>query len=146
MTDTRLRVKFSHEGSDWIVEVMDEPRIHSFGRTLAKARTNILDAAALWYEVHPESIEMDPVFDISGEAFKLLEQLQEARADAARYEEVVRKLTNQAVQELLNRRVSMRDAAEILHLSHQRIQQIAAKLTEYMSRLDTRAGGKKAAR
>jgi predicted RNase H-like HicB family nuclease len=146
MTDAKLRVKFTHEGSDWLVEVMEEPRIHSFGRTLAKARMNIVDAAALWYEVHPESIEIVPVFDISGEAFKLLEQLQQARADAARYEEVVRNLTNQAVQELLNRRVSMRDAAEILQLSHQRIQQIAAKLAEYMSRLDTRAGGKKTPR
>lgn len=142
----RIRVKFNHEGSDWLVEDMDEPRIHSFGRTLAKARSNIIDAAALWYEVHPESIEIVSVFDISGEAFKLLEQLQQARADAARHEEAVRNLTSQAVQELLNRRVSMRDAAEILQLSHQRIQQIAAKLGEYVSRLDTRAGGKKTAR
>ena len=40
----------------WLVELADEPRVHSFGRTLTKARAHIVDAAALWYEVEPDRL------------------------------------------------------------------------------------------
>lgn len=122
-----IRVKFSQEGSDWLVEDLDEPRIHSFGRSVSKARAKIIDAAALWYEIDPEAIEVAPVFAFEDDLPRILDQLREARVEYSEVEDQVRGLTEAAVSELLRRHVSMRDAAEILGLSHQRIQQIAAK-------------------
>lgn len=122
-----IRVKFTQEGSDWLVEDADEPRIHSFGRTVAKARTNIIDAAALWYEIEPEAVEVVSLFSVGDDLLQILDQLRDARAEYSDVEDQVRALTAAAVSELLRRHVSMRDAAEILGLSHQRIQQIAAK-------------------
>ena len=130
MTATRsatIQVKFTQEGSDWLVEDLDEPRIHSFGRTVAKARANIIDAAALWYEIDPEAVEVIPVFAFGDDLPRILDQLSQARVEYSAVEDQVRALTDAAVRELLRRHVSMRDAAEILGLSHQRIQQIAAK-------------------
>lgn len=130
-TDTpkRIRVKFAQEGSDWLVEDLDEPRVHSFGRSVAKARTNIIDAAALWYEIDPNAVEVIPVFAFADDLPRILDELGEAKVESSRVEGQVRTLTATAVAELLRRHVSMRDAAEILGLSHQRIQQIAAKAT-----------------
>jgi len=122
-----IRVKFTQEGSDWLVEDFDEPRIHSFGRTVAKARANIVDAAALWYDIDHEAVEVVPIFAFGDDLPRILDQLSEARVEYSEVEDQVRALTDTAVAELLRRRVSMRDAAEILGLSHQRIQQIAAK-------------------
>jgi predicted RNase H-like HicB family nuclease len=42
----------------WIVELLDEPRVHTYGRTLTKARENIRDAAALWFETQPGSLTL----------------------------------------------------------------------------------------
>jgi len=125
----KIRVKFTQEGSDWLVEDLDEPRIHSFGRSVAKARANIIDAAALWYEVDPKVVGVTPVFAFADDLPRILEELGEAKVESSRVDDQVRSLTATAIAELLRRRVSMRDAAEILGLSHQRIQQIAAKAT-----------------
>lgn len=40
----------------WLVELAEEPRVHTYGRTLAKARDHIRDATALWFEVAPEEV------------------------------------------------------------------------------------------
>ncbi len=130
----KIRVMFTPEGSDWLVEDLSEPRIHSFGRTVSKARANIIDAAALWYEIDPKAVEVIPVFAFADDLPRILEELGEAKVESSRVDNQVRALTATAVEELLRRGVSMRDAAEILGLSHQRIQQIAAKGTAAVAR------------
>ena len=42
----------------WLVELVEEPRIHTYGRTLAKAREHIADAAALWFQVAPDQLDL----------------------------------------------------------------------------------------
>jgi predicted RNase H-like HicB family nuclease len=42
----------------WLVELEQEPRAHSNGRTLAKAREHIVDATALWFEVGPDDLSL----------------------------------------------------------------------------------------
>ena len=42
----------------WLVELREEPRVHTYGRTLAKAREHIFDATALWFEVAPEDLNL----------------------------------------------------------------------------------------
>jgi len=46
-------------GAAWIVELVEEPRCHTFGRTLRAAQRNIREAAAAWYEVEPSQVEVD---------------------------------------------------------------------------------------
>ncbi len=78
----------------WLVELEEEPRVHTYGRTLAKAREHIVDASALWFEVPPEDLDL----------------VEDIRLPAL----------------VKDGRLSVRDAADVLGLSHQRVQQLLA--------------------
>lgn len=109
----------------WEVELEEEPRVHTFGRTLAKARAHISEATAAW-------------FDVGGDAFELREEvrlpkvvkdrlakalLERARADAAN--QAALSTTREAAEALVRTgNLSTRDAADLLGLSHQRVQQL----------------------
>jgi predicted RNase H-like HicB family nuclease len=52
----RCTAVYERDGSGmWTVELFEKPRVHSYGRTLAKARANITDAASLWFG-RPETV------------------------------------------------------------------------------------------
>jgi predicted RNase H-like HicB family nuclease len=111
----------------WLVELLEEPRVHTYGRTLAKAREHIVDATALWYEVAPE--ELDIVEDIRlPEPVKAsLELARREREHAQSAQEVAAGATRDAARALVKEgRLSVRDAADLLGLSHQRVQQLLA--------------------
>jgi predicted RNase H-like HicB family nuclease len=111
----------------WLVELLEEPRVHTYGRTLAKAREHIVDATALWYEVAPE--ELDIVEDIRlPEPVKAsLELARREREHAQSAQEVAAGATRDAARALVKEgRLSVRDAADVLGLSHQRVQQLLA--------------------
>ncbi len=40
----KYTARYTFEDGDWIVEIDQAPEVHSFGRTLARARENIRDA------------------------------------------------------------------------------------------------------
>lgn len=58
------RIHRDAEGSAWLAEVAEEPRVHTYGRTLAAATENIREALALWLEVeaggevHPAGLDV----------------------------------------------------------------------------------------
>jgi predicted RNase H-like HicB family nuclease len=37
----------------WLAQLAEEPRVHTFGRSLGEAEYQIEDAARLWYQVEP---------------------------------------------------------------------------------------------
>ena len=124
-TKKRVEVRFSPDDNGmWLVEVIDEPRIHSHGRTIERADFNIREALALWHGETEDDFTVVPRYDLPKRLLQLVEQASELRQAARDLEEDLQRKTERAAKELSARGVSRRDAATLLGLSHQRVQQL----------------------
>ena len=112
----------------WIVYIRGHRHeIHSFARSLRKARENIREALSLWYDDAGtarivDRIELEPT---------LKEELAETEELARIHSEVARKLAarrQRTVRTLQRSGMGTRDIAELLDLSQQRVSQIARGL------------------
>lgn len=111
------------ESGSWLAELVEEPRIHTWGRSLASVRSNIAEAAELWFdadEVHLEE-EFPPWI---GSA---LDEAVPVRLEAERAAEAAAEATIEAVRALTDRGLSRRDIADLLGISYQRVQQLVAE-------------------
>jgi predicted RNase H-like HicB family nuclease len=111
----------------WLVELAEEPRVHTYGRTLAKAREHIIDATALWFEVAPEELDIVEDIRLPEPVKATLELARREREHAQAAQEAAAGATREAARALVkDGRLSVRDAADVLGLSHQRVQQLLA--------------------
>ena len=112
------------EGSNWLVELDEEPRVHTFARTLAKAEENIRDATALWFE--NDDVALKHVYqDLPLETSDIVWAARAARAEMASAEDRALEVTRQAAHRLMEvAGLSLRDAAHLLGISHQRLHQL----------------------
>jgi len=111
----------------WLVELEEEPRVHTYGRTLAKAREHIVDATALWFEVAPEDLNLVEDVRLPARVKATLELARKEREHAQVAQEAAAGATREAARALVkDGRLSVRDAADVLGLSHQRVQQLLA--------------------
>jgi len=128
------RVVFERDDNDrWFVHCPDVPGAHSHGRTLASARSNIREAIGLVLDIPDgSSIELaeeiqlgDPILQES------VEQARQLRHRANGIEQQTRTATVAAIERsaVSDTTLSMRDLADLLGLSHQRVQQISASGT-----------------
>jgi predicted RNase H-like HicB family nuclease len=111
----------------WLVELIEEPRVHTYGRTLAKARDHIRDATALWFEVAPDAFILVEDIRLPKPVKATVDRARKERAKAQAVQEAAAGATQKAARALVEEgRLSVRDAADILGLSHQRVQQLLA--------------------
>jgi len=111
----------------WLVELVEEPRVHTYGRTLAKAREHILDATVLWFEVAAEEVRIVEDIRLPGPVKASLELARKEREKAQAAQDAAAGATREAARALVkDGHLSVRDAAEVLGLSHQRVQQLLA--------------------
>jgi len=109
----------------WIVYIRGHRHeIHSFARSLRRARENIRDALSLWYDdadaaTIVDRIELDP--DLKQE---LATTAEVARRHTALSKELTAK-RRRAIHSLQQSGLGTRDIAELLELSQQRVSQIA---------------------
>lgn len=123
MSEPRYKVTVRRDPEDpryWLVNVVDEPGAHTFGRSLAEAKRNAVEMVALWTELEPEAFDID--WDIR--LGKLATAVKRARTAMAHAEEDQRR-RDEAVRALTAAGVSYRDVGELLGLSFQRVAQIA---------------------
>jgi predicted RNase H-like HicB family nuclease len=114
----------------WLAELEEIPQVHTFGRTLGKAREYLVDALALWLDVHADCVKDRITFRIPALPEETRDAVQEALA-AREISEAIGKLSAEAlsgasVALVEDAHLSMRDAADILGISHQRVQQLVA--------------------
>ena len=109
----------------WIVYIRGHRHeIHTFARSLRKARENIRDALSLWYDDAEVATIVDRVELEPG----LKEELAETEELARVHSDVSRKLAarrRRTVKALQRSGMGTRDIAELLELSQQRVSQIA---------------------
>lgn len=110
----------------WTVELAEEPRVHTWGKTVDQALTRIREAAAMWFETDEASIDLVPSLVLPKAILRTVEQAGRARAQARNADRLAIDKTRQATVELARRGISMRDAATILGISHQRVHQLLA--------------------
>jgi predicted RNase H-like HicB family nuclease len=118
----------------WFVHCPGLVGAHSHGRTLASARSNVREAIALVLDVADDS-GFDLVEDIRLNDPTLQGSVEHARSlrDRANgLEQQARSATLEAIKVSTGSDASlgMRDLADLLGLSHQRIQQISATTSE----------------
>lgn len=110
----------------WFVHVPQVPGAHSDGRTLQRSRANIREALALALDVEETDFELTDEIRLPAGTQALIEQVRRIRASAEEAQQAAITATAEAVQVLSTgaQQFSLRDAAEIIGVSFQRVQQL----------------------
>jgi predicted RNase H-like HicB family nuclease len=106
----------------WNVHVKGIAGCHTYGRSLRQAQGRIREALAVWLDQEPATLTIrdrfpEPFAAVADEAMRARTAAE--RADAKAHQQTV-----DAVKALTKLGLSRRDAAELLGLSHQRVQQL----------------------
>lgn len=118
-----VRIERDETGA-WVADVPEVPGCHSYGRSLRQAKRRIREALSLWV---PDAERADLSFDVRlpPATARSVAKAVSARESADRAQREALDVTRRAATELTRRfRLSVRDAAELLGVSHQRIQQL----------------------
>lgn len=127
------RVRYEHDSNGrWFVRCPDVPGAHSHGRTLASARNNIREAIALVLDLPDGSpLTLDEEFELDDlEVKEALDHARQLRKQVMKLDARSRTATLTAIATVKNsdESLSMRDLADLVGLSHQRIQQISKEI------------------
>lgn len=113
----------------WLVHLAEEPRCHTWARSYAAARREIIDAVELWLdELGAGSLDDLDIHDevrIAGAA--QARDLAEAREDLTRRLADVRARVDEVARALVAEGVSVRDVADLLGISPGRVSQVVRR-------------------
>jgi predicted RNase H-like HicB family nuclease len=121
----KYRVVFERDPSGaWIARVPSVRGCHTYGRTLDQARRRIREALSLWAE-DAENAELVEDVRLPARVRQAIGRTQSARRDAQRGREKAQKEMVKAARMLVDEvGLGLRDAGELLNVSHQRVQQL----------------------
>ena len=108
----------------WLVSVKGIEGCQTYGRSLRQAEARIREALALWLDRDADGIGITNAFPKRLES--LADTVLRAREDAEHAGTKARQTTVDVVRKLTDLGLSRRDAAELLGISHQRVQQLLA--------------------
>ena len=108
----------------WLVHVRGIPGCHTYGRTLRQAETRIREALAVWLDRDPDGLEISSEWP--PELEEVATKVSEARRNAAASAHAAGAATAKAAKRLDRMGLSRRDTADLLGISHQRVQQLLA--------------------
>jgi predicted RNase H-like HicB family nuclease len=123
----RYRVVYERDESGmWIAYVTRIPGCHTHGRTIEQARRHIGEALSLWMEDAHE-VELVDEIRLPRRAEAIIRRTHAAREQLRAAHEEARAATAAAARMLVeDLDLSLRDAAELLGLTRQRVQQVVA--------------------
>lgn len=115
-----------HDSGVWVVTVAEIDGIVTQAKNLVEARKMATDAIALWQETKPNSFEVAIEARVARDADRLSTQAGRARAEAEAAQAAASERMQEAVRSLIqDQGLTVRDAAEILGISYQRVAQLA---------------------
>jgi predicted RNase H-like HicB family nuclease len=112
------------EADAWLVHIKDAPGCQTYGRSLRQASDRIREALAVWLDREPDTLTV--VDQLPAELAAVARRVAQQRNRAERAGTAAQETTAEAVRQLAGRGLSRRDAAELLGISHQRVQQLLA--------------------
>ena len=122
---TTYTAQLEQEGDGrWTVELEEEPRVHTWGKTVDQALTRMKEAAATWFDTDESAIALVPRPVLPKAASRTVGQARQARERARAADRVAIEQTRKTAITLTGRGISMRDIAAILGISHQRVHQL----------------------
>jgi len=111
------------ESGHWIVTVPAVKGCHSYGRSINEARERIREALALFVNDAEHAAIVDRI-RLPKKVEATLATFRAARHDAEHAQARAREALRRALSRLTSHGLSVRDAGELLGLSHQRVQQL----------------------
>lgn len=121
MAVTRYTAICRRSGDWWAISVPELKGVHSQAKRLEQVDAMAREAIALMLDVAPDSFQVEVRPEVPAE----VEAALAARLEAERAEERANRATIDAITSLLSRGMTVRDAGNLLHLSPQRVSQIA---------------------
>ena len=107
----------------WLVDIDGMDDVHTFGRNLDEAATNAREAIAVTADVPESAVELAERIDVADVDVAELSRLRDQALEA---HEIYLARQRAAALRLTEAGVSRRDAARLLGVSHQRVQQLVA--------------------
>jgi predicted RNase H-like HicB family nuclease len=128
VSSSRYRVVLEpDETGSWILRVPAVPGCHTYGRTLEQARRRVREALSVWVD-DAESAELEEEVRLPLDARRALRRSRAARRQAEQGRARAQSSTAEAARLLTERlHLGLRDAGELLGLSHQRVQQLVRR-------------------
>ncbi len=112
------------ESDAWLVHIKGIEGCQTYGRSLRQADARIREALALWLDRDPDVLRITPEWP--AEFVDAATQVSRAREAASAAAKQAGASTEKAARKLERMGLSRRDAADILGISHQRVQQLLA--------------------
>lgn len=120
------RYEFDEDTGQWTAELAELPQVHTYGRSIKKARDRLREA--LWaFTDDKESADAAVLVDDVVESPDLkasVASAQRERAELERLRESADNATRHALDHLVEHGYTMREAADRLGISHQRVGQL----------------------
>lgn len=110
------------EDDAWNVHIRDLDGCQTYGRSLRQGQARIREALGLWLDRDPQQLMIRD--QLPADLSAVADTVARARQDAERAGTKAQEETTRAVKRLTDLGLSRRDAAELLGLSHQRVQQL----------------------
>ena len=112
------------ESGHWIATVPAVKGCHTYGRSINQARERIREALGLFVS-NARGARLTDDVRLPADLRRLLEAQHKARRRAEQAQAVARTVISHAARKLVKAKgLSVRDAGELLALSHQRVQQL----------------------
>ena len=117
-------------GSWWAIDVPELPGVYSQARRLVRVESMARDAIALFLDVDPATLDIRVETNLPSELRRDVDAVGRLRAEADRLQVESSGAMRHLTGELLGRGLSVRDAAAILGISHQRVSQLVRAESE----------------
>ena len=147
---SRYVVRFDRDADSgwWVVRVPGIPGCLTQGRSIAEGRRRIREAMALFIdEAAAEQATLVDDVRLPGDVMRQIRLVAAQRALAERVRENANEVTRAAVKQLTRQAgLSVRDAAEMLGISYQRVQQLAGGGSAHLARTGRAARARRASR
>lgn len=108
----------------WLVSIDGLVGCQTYGRSLHEASARIVEALATWLDCEPAELAVTD--RLPDDIAAVVRDVADKRSRAQAADEQARESTLAGARTLIDRGFSRRDAARVLGLSHQRIQQLLA--------------------